>query len=86
MFHSILEIIYKNQPGHDKILCQEYRLADEDSDGVLITRNNWTQLVKPGKSISLSMILKKSSARERACPRCNILCTGPLLFGQRLRW
>jgi hypothetical protein len=65
---------------------REYNLADKDSGGAVILEDQWTQLIKPGMSISLSMVPRKSSARERACPRCYNKRTGPELSGRRLRW
>jgi hypothetical protein len=86
IFHDFLAVIFKDQRGYAKIMQREYNLAEEDGGGTLITADNWAELIKPGMKISLSMILRKSSAPERACPRCNNQCTGPELVGRRLRW
>jgi hypothetical protein len=86
IFHGFLELIFKNQRGHAKIVQREYNLAEEDGEGALITVDKWAELIKPGSKISMSMILRKSSAPERVCPRCNGQCTGPELTGRRLRW
>jgi len=59
----------RGQPGHAMVLRQE---CHEHSNGAVITEDNWTPVVKPGKFISLSMILQKSSAGEDACPRRDI--------------
>jgi hypothetical protein len=88
-FHDVLEIMHRNQPGHNKIIQRDYRLADEDSNGEIIDENNWTESVKPAMSISLSMLLRKqyfSYGSSRKCPRCSMICKGPELSGQRLRW
>jgi hypothetical protein len=86
MFHGFLELIFENQRGYAKIMQREYNIADEDGEGTLITEDDWAERIKPGMTISMSMILRKSSAPERACPRCNIQCIGPELAGRRLRW
>jgi hypothetical protein len=86
IFYGYLELIFKNQRSYAKIVQREYNLAEEDGEGALITVDKWAELIKPGMSISLSMILRRSSAPERACPRCNTQCSGPELAGRRLRW
>ncbi|KAF8244604.1 hypothetical protein K440DRAFT_609178 [Wilcoxina mikolae CBS 423.85] len=85
VFHDILEIMHRNQPGHAKILQREYRLAEEDTNGALIGENNWFDTVKPGMSISLSMVLRRPYTNSRRCPRCSMICQGPELSGNRLR-
>ncbi|KAF8541991.1 hypothetical protein BDD12DRAFT_442090 [Trichophaea hybrida] len=85
IFHDILEIMHRNQPGYTKILQHEYRLADEDSNGTPISVNNWTGIVRPGMSVSLSMVLRKPYTNSRRCPRCSMICQGPELSGNRLR-
>jgi hypothetical protein len=86
IFHGYLELSFRNRPGYAKIMQREYNLAEEDGEGALITVDTWAQLIRPGMTLSLSMILRKSAAPERACPRCNIQCIGPELTGRRLRW
>jgi hypothetical protein len=43
-----------------------YNIAEEDGEGTLITVDNWVEFIKPGMKISMSMILRKSSAPELA--------------------
>jgi hypothetical protein len=86
IFHGYLELSFRNRPGYAKIVQREYNIAEEDGEGALITVDTWAQLIRPGMTLSLSMILRKSAAPERACPRCNIQCIGPELTGRRLRW
>lgn len=71
MFHDILKILYKETPGRLKILKNEYTITDEDSDGLVLDKNNWDVAVRPGMQISLNILLKAASSwRSGSCPRC----------------
>ena len=86
LFHGFLELIHRDQQGHNKIIRREYSLAEEDNAGAVISEDTWTDMVKPGMTIGLNIILRRGGIKAEACPRCSTLCTGTVLSGNRRRW
>ncbi|KAL3492032.1 hypothetical protein BJX62DRAFT_114418 [Aspergillus germanicus] len=69
-FRDLLAILFRNHPGHSKVIKEEYEL--EDSRGVVALGNsNRNTIAVPGAIIMMSMIFKRStSIAKHSCPRC----------------
>jgi hypothetical protein len=54
--------MYKGLPGHLKIARREYTIADEDKCGALIDLTEWSNSIRPGMQISLSVIFRAAKS------------------------
>ena len=74
VFISYLAEEYKNTPSGQYIIHGRYRLLKQDATELaVITKDLWLDLVRPGTNITLSIILRKLTAREGdICPGCGV--------------
>lgn len=68
VFETSLRCTFANAPGMKKVLDGHFMLTTPASSRIL-TASNWTQLVKPGLEIRMSIIIKTMETAERQCPR-----------------
>jgi hypothetical protein len=76
MFHEILELMFRQLPGHDRVRKEQYSLAVQDT-GALVKSSEWSSAVSPGSIILMSILVRVSVFAENddlpaiTCPRCH---------------
>lgn len=68
VFETSLRCTFADTPGMKKVLDGHFVLTTA-APARTLTASNWTQLVKPGLEIRMSIIIKTMSTAERQCPR-----------------
>jgi hypothetical protein len=68
VFETSLRCTFADRPGMKKVL-DGYFVLTTAAPFRTLTASNWTQLVKPGFEIRMSIIIKTLSTAERQCPR-----------------
>ncbi|KAI9800540.1 MAG: hypothetical protein M1825_004089 [Sarcosagium campestre] len=69
-FHDILLVMFKNLPGRDHVNRKQYQL--QDSSETPLDALVWEDVVRPGSTMNMNVLLQLSSARPtaRTCPKC----------------
>lgn len=76
-FETFLHHQFEGLPGERRVLAGHYMVVDSSLDNSLITRQDWTQMVFPGKRIAMSMLVEQLQERIKdSCPRSG--CSGSL--------
>jgi len=77
MFHEILELMFRQLPGHDRVRKEQYSLAVQDT-GALVKSSEWSSAVSPGSIILMSILVRVSVFAKSdndlpaiTCPRCH---------------
>jgi hypothetical protein len=68
VFEASLRCTFADTPGMKKVLDGHFVLTTA-APARTLTASNWTQLVKPGLEIRMSIIIKTMSTAEWQCPR-----------------
>ena len=83
-FQSMLEVRFRQLPGHGKVRRNEYALeanrSNQDIDSALAFRR-W---FRPGQDVDMSMVFDNSAGRTTSCPGCGIVATGPI--DSKMKW
>lgn len=76
-FDSVLELRFRNFPGHKKVQDKEY-IFQEHATGREIDRSYaWDASFLPGQRIEMSMIFKSTRSVVSTCPRCQLATERP---------
>ncbi|KAL2068468.1 hypothetical protein VTL71DRAFT_16566 [Oculimacula yallundae] len=82
--HRLLVIMYRDIPGRNKILKQEYAFTDEEFEGMILESYNWATRIRAGMKLSLNIIFPAAQSFDvYRCPRCKVVCSGSKLPGRR---
>ena len=77
-FESVLDIRFRNIPGHAKILSKEYILQEHVTGREISQVGSWEGTFLPGQRVNMSMLFVDSlENRHMCCPRCNEKCNPP---------
>lgn len=69
VFKARLREVFRGAPGEDKVLRNQYHVIDVQAPGTpILTEENWSQVVKPGMHLAMSIFLE---LRTRSCPSCH---------------
>ena len=68
VFEASLRCAFANAPGMKKVADGHFVLTSPAAVGTL-TASNWTQMVKPGLEIRMSIIIKTLNRAAGQCPR-----------------
>jgi hypothetical protein len=69
IFETFLKGEFGNAPGRRQVLAGQYTIADARNPGVIVTKDNWSQVVFPGAQITMSVILSMLRLQVGKCPR-----------------
>ncbi|KAI9864391.1 MAG: hypothetical protein M1813_003311 [Trichoglossum hirsutum] len=78
-FEGLLRAEFKDTPGESKVLEGHYHLIDTGRQGRLIGKEDWSQSIFPGSTVSMSMILSELRRQRGMCPRPS--CKGKRVAG-----
>ncbi|KAG4429756.1 hypothetical protein IFR05_014760 [Cadophora sp. M221] len=67
VFQSMIQSEFKNKPGASLVMQKLYQIVN--SDGQLVTKDNWENIVLPGSTVAMSMIMRNLRVRGSQCPR-----------------
>lgn len=67
-FEMSLHCIFEKVPGMQKVLAGEYVLT-RSKHSVLVTANNWGDIVRPGDEVKMSILISHIERDEENCPR-----------------
>ena len=76
-FEAVLEIRFRQLPGHRKIKQREYALRNNALERDVEKSLAFTRCFLPGKRIDMSMIFDGSIGGRSACPGCHLVTSKP---------
>jgi hypothetical protein len=77
---------FKNKPGHSLVIQKLYHIVNRD--GSVINPREWAEIVAPGSSVGMSMMMRSLRVRKRQCPRPGCSGQGETITGSTmsLKW
>jgi hypothetical protein len=77
-FDSVLDVRFRNIPGHPKILSKEYILQDHATRRDISRDGPWEGTFLPGQRVDMSMLFDDTWEDScMSCPRCQRDCDSP---------
>ena len=74
-FEAVLEIRFRDLPGHQKIKQKEYALTSKTMNKDIERSLAFKRCFLPGQHIYMSMIFKLGSDNSMSCPGCKMMTT-----------
>jgi hypothetical protein len=75
VFMARLRCEFKNVPGEQKVLLEQFRIFRRKRVDESLTKDNWNSAVRPGSKIAMSIQLDSYDDEGVACPRCENIRT-----------
>jgi hypothetical protein len=75
VFMARLRCEFKNVPGEQKVLLEQFRIFRRKRFDEFLTKDNWDSAVRPGSKIAMSIQLDSYDDEGVACPRCENIRT-----------
>jgi hypothetical protein len=75
VFMARLRCEFKNVPGEQKVLLEQFRIFRRKCFDEFLTKDNWDSAVRPGSKIAMSIQLDSYDDEGVACPRCENIRT-----------
>lgn len=92
MFHDVVEIMFRNRPGHKRITQRRYEIT-EDTEGMLVQDSEWEARILPGVWISMGIIITTApvvrgefGTTVHRCLRCQGANAGAASQKGSLKW
>lgn len=87
-FESVLEIQFRQRPGHQKIKQKEYALRSKNLNRDIEQSNIFDRCFLPGQRIDMSMIFHETLHRySSSCPGCGVLHDEyKIIMKKEVRW
>lgn len=72
VMESRLREAFSGLPGEDKVLRGEFQIMSmRDNGNSVLTKEVWSQAVRPGSRLAMSILFQKIRVQQRACPVCS---------------
>jgi len=71
-FDSVLEVCFRDLPGHGKVAKKDYILQDQKTNREMQRSVPWLGAFKPGQHVNMGLIFRQRRGRTRisTCPAC----------------
>lgn len=73
VFMARLRCEFKNVPGEQKVLLEQFRIFRRKRFDEFLTKDNWDSAVRPGSKVAMSILLDNYGSEGDTCPRCETI-------------
>jgi hypothetical protein len=70
VFKHSLDVSFKGFPGSKRVHTGQFRLTNANMPDVVYDKSNWSQRIRPGSSLFMSVMIDGAPQGVQNCPRC----------------
>ena len=83
-FQSVLEMRFRQLPGHSKIQRKEYALQANRSNHEIDSALTFRRWFQPGQDVDMSMVFDSFPTPSTSCPGCKLIYTAT--SASKVKW